>query len=166
MVTQSEPAANDQLLKGDFSVLIVDDDIAFLDLLDAMLKSFGVKTVIRADSGLNAFAFLSSLRQRLDCIISDLKMMNGNGLQLLKDVRMGAFKMIRPDAAFILLTAIKHPLAVTTAGQLDVSGYITKPVTEDALKAALIKARTKYFPLDFKKYAAIQVPGDPVPPRA
>lgn len=152
------PDANENLIKGDFHVLIVDDDAVFLELLEALLKSIGIKRVVRADSGVNAYQYLANLKERVDCIICDLNMANGNGLQLLKEVRIKGFKMVRPDACFIMLTAIAHPLAVKTASQLDVNAYLTKPITPDTLKAAIAKARAYFFPLDFDKYNKVQVP--------
>lgn len=152
------PDANENLIKGDFRVLIVDDDLVFLDLIEALLKSIGIKKVVRADSGVNAYQYLSSLKEKVDCIICDLNMANGNGLQLLKEVRLNRFKRVRADACFIMLTAISHPLAVKTASQLDVNAYLTKPVTPDTLKAAIAKARGYFFALDFDKYKMVQVP--------
>lgn len=152
----NEAGAN--LISAELRTLIVDDDLAFLELLDGMLKGLGIKTVERADSGVNAYTFLAGLKDRWDCIICDLNMTNGNGLQLLREVRLGTFKYVRPDACFIMVTAIKHPLAVKTSAQLDVHGYVAKPVTAETLKAALIKARGYFFPVDFNKYRAVQVP--------
>jgi len=149
---------NENLIKGDLRVLIVDDDLDFLDLTEALLKSIGITKVVRADSGVNAYQYLQSLKERLDCIICDLNMANGNGLQLLKEVRLNRFKMVRADACFIMLTAITHPLAVKTASQLDVNAYLTKPITPDSLKAAIVKARAHFFPLDLDRYNKVQVP--------
>lgn len=149
---------SDHVIVGDFTALAVDDDLLFLDTLEAMLKGLGVRKILRADSGVNAFNALAALTSRIDCIICDLRMPNGNGLQLLKAVRLGRFKLVRPDACFIILSAIAHPLAVRTAAQLDVSFYLTKPVTPDGLKSGIAKARAKAFPLDFAKYARTPVP--------
>jgi two-component system, chemotaxis family, chemotaxis protein CheY len=142
----------------DFHVLIVDDDLAFLDLLEVMLGSIGIKTITRADSGAQAFSAVTELKRPVDCTICDYKMSNGNGLQLLKIIRMGRVKFLRPDACFILLTASGESEVVTTAAQLDVNAYLIKPVTPEKLKTAIAKARGKYFPIDFKKYAQVLVP--------
>ena len=39
---------NENMIKGDLRVLIVDDDLVFLDLIEGLLKSIGIKKVVRA----------------------------------------------------------------------------------------------------------------------
>lgn len=143
----------------ELKVLIVDDDLAFLDLIAGLLRSLGIKTVERADSRAHAAEFLAALKSPIDCIICDIAMLGGNGLQLLKEVRCGGFKYVRLDATFMLLTAVKHPAAIKVASQLDVNGYLTKPVSVDALRDGIAKARARVFALDFARYKQVAIPG-------
>ncbi|MCB2108863.1 MAG: response regulator [Rhodobacteraceae bacterium] len=146
------------MLAGDFSAITVDDDPIFLDLLEAILGEIGIKKVVRADSGVNAYQALAALKSRIDFIFCDLKMPNGNGLQLLREVRLGRFKLVRPDACFIMVTAITHPLAIKTAAQLDVSGYVTKPISTEQLMDGIKKARAKAIKVDFGRYSSVTLP--------
>jgi DNA-binding NarL/FixJ family response regulator len=140
------------------SALIVDDDLVYLEMVEGMLGMLGITKVVRADSGENAILAMRSETHVTDCVICDCRMSRGNGLQLLQAIRLGRVKNLRPDSCFILLTSEGDKEIVKTAQQLDVSGYLVKPVSVEKLREALTKARTRYFALDFKKYAAVPVP--------
>ncbi len=139
-------------------ILIVDDDAPMLDLIEALLQSIGVGHVTRADSGVDAFAKLSKTDRVVDCVLCDYTMANGNGLQLLQAIRMGQIKYFRPDACFVLLTASSDPTTVAMAMELDVNGYLVKPVTSDKLRVAISKARARSFRINFQKYSQVVVP--------
>jgi CheY-like chemotaxis protein len=139
-------------------ILIVDDDTAMLDLIEALLKSLGVGTVSRATSGAEAFNLLAKTDKVIDCTLCDYTMANGNGLQLLQAIRMGQVKNCRPDACFVLLTASGDAAVVSVALELDVSGYIVKPATPPKLQAAITKARARGIKINFQKYGAVTIP--------
>ncbi len=143
---------------GDLHILIVDDDTVFLDLLQALLQSMGVTAITRADSGMDAFGKLAAIDRVVDCVLCDYTMAKGNGLQLLQAIRMGKIKFFRPDACFILLTASGEPKVVATAAELDVSGYLVKPVTPEKLRVAVTKARARSFRIDIPKYGNVAIP--------
>ena len=143
---------------GDLHVLLVDDDIVFLDLMQALLQSMGITHVTRADSGMDAFNKLSKIERVVDVVLCDYTMAQGNGLQLLQAIRMGKIKFFRPDACFILLTASGEPKVVATAVDLDVSAYLVKPVTPDKLRATIAIARARLIRLDIPRYANVAIP--------
>jgi CheY-like chemotaxis protein len=139
-------------------VLLVDDDTAFLDLVEALLRSIGITQISRSGSGRDAFAKLHLSDKVVDCILCDYSMAEGNGLQLLQAIRTGKIRFFRPDACFILLTASGDHDIVGVAARLDVNGYLVKPVTPDKLRAAITKARSRYFRIDFARYGQVVVP--------
>jgi CheY-like chemotaxis protein len=139
-------------------ILLVDDDALVLDVLEGALRAMGVKLITRSVSGSDAIDKLIKVERVVDCILADYSMANGNGLQLLRAIRMGKIKYVRPDACVIMVTASGAPDLVEAATQLDVSGYLVKPVTPAALLAAIKRGRSKYFPLDLNKYANAIVP--------
>jgi CheY-like chemotaxis protein len=143
----------------DLHVLLVDDDLAFLDLLEALLNAVGIKTVSRATSGREAFGLLHNPSRVVDCVLCDYSMAEGNGLQLLQAIRTAKIQNFRPDAWFILLTASGDHEVVGLAARLDVSGYLVKPVTPDKLKTTIVKARARAIRIDFNRYMQVQVPG-------
>jgi CheY-like chemotaxis protein len=156
--TEDRLAASSSL--KDFSVLVIDDDLVFLEMVVGLLEMIGIVKVARADSGSHAVEAMKDAGRVFDCVICDCKMMNGNGLELLKAVRLGKIKYLRPDSCFILLTSAAEPEIVSMAKQLDVNAYLVKPVTMEKLEATIAKARGRYFPLDFKKYEQVLVPPD------
>jgi CheY-like chemotaxis protein len=139
-------------------VLIVDDDTAMLDLIEALLKSLWIGTISRATSGAEAYNILSRTDKVVDCTLCDYSMAKGNGLQLLQAVRLGQVKNCRPDASFVLLTASGDSTVVAMAAELDVSGYIVKPATPEKLQSAIIKARSRAIKIDRAKYGRVTVP--------
>jgi len=147
---------------SDLHILVVDDDSAFLELSEALLRSLGVKFVTRAVNGADAYAKLTATNRAtdrvVDCILCDYSMKNGNGLQLLQAIRLGQVKYFRADACFVLVTATADAAVVGMAAQLDVHGALVKPLTKDKLAATINKARERYFTLNPAKYAQVQVP--------
>ena len=157
MSPDTRPAATEHRME-DLHVLLVDDDMAFLDLLEALLQFLGVKLITRATSGRDAFGKLHNAERVVDCVLCDYSMAEGNGLQLLQAVRTAKIKFVRPDACFILVTASGDTEIVATAARLDVSGYLVKPVTPDKLKTTILKARARAIKIDFNRYGQVQIP--------
>jgi DNA-binding NarL/FixJ family response regulator len=153
---QNPPADNERL--EDLHVLMVDDDNAFLDLIQAMLKAIGVGHVTRASSGRDAFEKMLASPRVMDVILCDQNMAEGTGLELLWVVRTGQAKSVRPDACFLLLTASGDHETVALAGRLDVSGYLIKPVTPQKLRAAISQGRKRAIKIDFNRYKQVQLP--------
>ena len=143
---------------GDLHVLLVDDDNAFLDLIQAMLSAIGVGHVSRAASGRAAFDALQSSQRIVDVILCDHHMAEGTGLELLWVVRTGQVKSVRPDSCFLLLTASGDHDTVALAGRLDVSGYLIKPVTPQKLLTAVTAGRKRAIKIDFTRYKQVQLP--------
>lgn len=139
-------------------VLLVDDDNAFLDLVQAMLNAIGVTHVSRATSGRAAFEVLLSSQKIVDVILCDYHMAEGTGLELLWVVRTGQVKSFRPDACFLLVTASGDHETVALAARLDVSGYLIKPVTPQKLRASIAAGRKRAIKIDFAKYKQVQLP--------
>ena len=158
MSPDSRPAAKEDRME-DLHVLLVDDDVAFLDLLEALLQYLGVKLITRATNGIEAFGKLHNIERVVDCVLCDYSMAEGNGLQLLQAIRTAKIKFFRPDACFILVTSSGDHEIVAMAARLDVSAYLVKPVTPDKLKTTIIKARARAIKIDFNRYTQVQVPG-------
>jgi two-component system chemotaxis response regulator CheY len=148
-------ATEDHLEK--LHVLIVDDDSGMLDTLDLTLRAIGVRQITRASTGSEALSVIRSGGRTVDCILCDYMMPKGTGLQLLQAIRTGKVKFCRPDASFILVTASAQQTTVKAAAELDVSGYLVKPVTPAKLKAAILLARTKAIKVDIAKYEKVSV---------
>jgi CheY-like chemotaxis protein len=121
-------------------VLVVDDDRAVLELVEGFLRAANVASVVKAISGLSALNVLADQHKRFDCIVCDYGMDMMDGLMLLRDIRSGRYPHIHRSQCFIMLTAHGQEAVVRAAVELDVNGYIRKPITKDGLVKAIHRA--------------------------
>jgi len=140
-------------------ILVIDDDRAILELLDAILRLAGVGSVIKSASCLGALNILADERKKFDCIISDQSMPNMTGIELLRDIRSARYPHIPRDIRFVMVTSHGDEAVVKAAVLLDVSGYIVKPVSKDALVKAVHRAFGRTPALKAPdEYAAVKLP--------
>jgi DNA-binding NtrC family response regulator len=104
-------------------VLIVDDEPDLVELMKEEFSSYPPYSVRVAYSGKEAAEILA--KEKIDIIISDFKMPNGNGLYLLEKVNQ-----INPKPIFFFVS-----------GQADIT-------TDDAIKAGAHRFFSKPFDLD------------------
>lgn len=113
-------------------LLLVDDDPGLLKLLGMRLVSEGY-SVVTAESGPEALRVLG--REKVDLVISDLRMDEMDGLQLFSEIQKG-----HPGMPVIILTAHGSIPDAVTATQQGVFSFLTKPVDKDALYKAIDEA--------------------------
>ncbi|NOR05334.1 MAG: response regulator [Deltaproteobacteria bacterium] len=114
---------------NNFRILVVDDEIPLTALLGRILTQAGYQ-VKSANSGIKALGTISDFSPNL--VITDLKMPDISGLDLLKRVRSE-----RPEIDFIILTAyatVENAVEAMKEGALD---YLIKPLKDpDELRMA------------------------------
>ncbi|MEX7668196.1 two-component system response regulator GlrR [Klebsiella pneumoniae] len=113
-------------------LLLVDDDPGLLKLLGMRLVSEGY-SVVTAESGPEALRVLG--REKVDLVISDLRMDEMDGLQLFSEIQKG-----HPGMPVIILTAHGSIPDAVAATQQGVFSFLTKPVDKDALYTAIDEA--------------------------
>ncbi|HBT4298884.1 TPA: two-component system response regulator GlrR [Klebsiella pneumoniae] len=113
-------------------LLLVDDDPGLLKLLGMRLVSEGY-SVTTAESGPEALRVLG--REKVDLVISDLRMDEMDGLQLFSEIQKG-----HPGMPVIILTAHGSIPDAVAATQQGVFSFLTKPVDKDALYKAIDEA--------------------------
>ncbi|HEB8505409.1 TPA: two-component system response regulator GlrR [Klebsiella pneumoniae] len=113
-------------------LLLVDDDPGLLKLLGMRLVSEGY-SVVTAESGPEALRVLG--REKVDLVISDLRMDEMDGLQLFSEIQKG-----HPGMPMIILTAHGSIPDAVAATQQGVFSFLTKPVDKDALYKAIDEA--------------------------
>ncbi|MCY2845322.1 two-component system response regulator GlrR, partial [Klebsiella pneumoniae] len=113
-------------------LLLVDDDPGLLKLLGMRLISEGY-SVVTAESGPEALRVLG--REKVDLVISDLRMDEMDGLQLFSEIQKG-----HPGMPVIILTAHGSIPDAVAATQQGVFSFLTKPVDKDALYKAIDEA--------------------------
>lgn len=115
-------------------ILIVDDEIITIKMIKNIIdwKSLGLEVIGYATDGDKAYEMI--LKERPDIILSDIRMTNMNGLELVQKV-----KSVEKDIKFILMSAYANFEYVKEAMQLGCSDYILKPIDELELEEALRK---------------------------
>ncbi len=121
------------------SFLLVDDHNFSRITVLRTLKNMGDPRTHSATHGMEALDILETMASIMDCVIADFNMPVMHGLQLLKSIRCGE-RDIPPDLPVIMLTAHGDTNLVQIALSLDVSGFVLKPATADALGKRLQQA--------------------------
>lgn len=116
-------------------ILIVDDDESHAEAVAESLERVGYDCVV-ASSGQRAVQLIEG--QEFDVVITDLKMDDVDGLQILQKT-----KQELPGAEVILLTGHFSFQSALAAGQAGASVYLTKPVDIGELRAAVDRASTR-----------------------
>lgn len=110
-------------------LLLVDDDPGLLKLLGMRLTSEGY-TVSTAETGAEGLRLLG--REKIDLVISDLRMDEMDGMELFAEIQK-----VYPGMPVIILTAHGSIPDAVAATQQGVFSFLTKPVDKDALYKAI-----------------------------
>ncbi len=113
-------------------LLLVDDDPGLLKLLGMRLTSEGY-SVVTAESGQEGLRVLH--REKVDLVISDLRMDEMDGMQLFTEIQK-----VQPGMPVIILTAHGSIPDAVAATQKGVFSFLTKPIDRDALYKAIDEA--------------------------
>ena len=130
---------------ADFStlnVLAVDDNIVNRLVLTSLLAPLGAQTVL-AESGEEAIA--ATHTQAFDVILMDISMPGMDGVEAMRRIRT-AHGDKAPAIIAASAHALKHEVSDYLAQGFD--GYLTKPMTRDALCRALRSVVTQAHPAD------------------
>ena len=141
--------------------LVVDDDTNYLDLMGALLKSASVGGINKAQSAAAAVAILTDPQSTTNCVICDHHMEGMTGLALLQRIRAGGRAIVPRDLRFIMVSSDSNAELVRAAVQLDVNGFITKPVSKNAVLRGIHLAFGRPFQLKpVTHYSRVVLPGE------
>ena len=120
----------DDLLAGDRSLLLVDDDKAFLTRLERAMekRGFDVRSADTVKDGLSAVEASPPAYA-----VVDLRLEDGNGLDVIS-----ALKQRRADARGIVLTGYGNIATAVNAVKLGAVDYLAKPADADDVINALL----------------------------
>ncbi len=114
-------------------VLLVDDEIDFLEVMSQRMKARGLE-ITTAESAEQAISIIE--KKSFDAVIMDFQMPGMNGMEALKIIKNN-----KPEMQVILLTAyatIEKTVEVIKAGAMDL---LEKPADIDALIDKIKKAK-------------------------
>jgi len=118
-------------------IFVVDDDVYAREFIVETLKRKGYQ-LEQTDSGESALEIIK--HQEFDLIITDLKMKQVSGLDVLR-----AAQNIQPDCRVMVVTAFGTIDNAVEAMKIGACDYFTKPVTPDELEILVANA------LDYKR---------------
>ena len=117
-------------LPEDASLVIVDDDKAFLQRLARAMEGRGFEVRI----GNTVAEGLDLIRQRAPAFaVVDMRLEDGNGLDVIAEL-----SKLRPNARSIVLTGYGNFATAVTAVKLGAVDYLAKPADADAVTDALL----------------------------
>ncbi|MFP4458346.1 MAG: sigma-54-dependent transcriptional regulator [Candidatus Zixiibacteriota bacterium] len=113
-------------------ILIVDDEKSMGEMLSIMLsrQNYEVSTRQSAEKALEAIQ-----QQDFDLIITDIRMPDMDGLELIEQIRKDL-----PDIPIIVITAYTSLTSAVEALRLGAFDYIAKPFQKDIMSAAVRRA--------------------------
>ena len=118
------------------SILVVDDEKSYLDLLKGLLLDEGFTDIITETDPLNVIPILES--GNIDLILCDIYMPQMNGLELLEIIAMNF-----PQIPVIMVTATNDVKTALKAIELGAYEFITKPPDIDRLFITINRALEK-----------------------
>ena len=121
-------------------VLVADDEPFNLSIVVRMMRELGCPDVMSATTGTEALSYLDGFRAPPDLCMLDFNMPGSNGLQILKQVRIGALPVPRELAHHDADRQFGFWLGRKPRWRYDVDAFIIKPVSLQAMAARLEKA--------------------------
>ena len=120
------------MTKKDFKILIADNDRIAQDIFGSQLSREGF-TVLSANNGLDAIRILQ--RERISLIITDLRLYDDDGIEMLKHIVWG-----NPEIAVVILTAYGNLESALNAVKEYAYDYLTKPFKVEEVTVIVEKA--------------------------
>ena len=118
------------------SILIVDDEISYLDLMRGLLEQEGYKNVITEENPLKVISILE--QKDIELILLDVYMPQKSGLDLLEEI-YAQF----PKIPVIIITAVNEVDVALKAVKLGAYEFIIKPPDTDRLFLTIKRALGK-----------------------
>lgn len=113
-------------------VLIVDDEVFFLEAIDEILTTGGYET-LRAEDGESALEVVED--PSIGVVVLDVRLPDMDGIQVLARIRE-----MRPELSIIMLSASTDQEIVLEALRLGASDYLAKPLHDEELVLAVGRA--------------------------
>lgn len=114
-------------------ILVVEDDMMFRKVISSILEDEGAELFI-AEDGRAALKILEEQKGAFKLMISDVRMPEMDGIELLKHVRTGY-----PDIKVLFLTGFSESLDTREAHRLGAQGLLSKPFKLNSLKEIVLE---------------------------
>lgn len=131
-MTERQPFAVDEPLLSRVTIYLVEDDEAVSDALSAILESHGAD--VEAFPSIGA-ASAVSFEKRPACLLLDLQLSDGWGIDLLRNLRDRGLEM-----PVIAMTGRTEPWLAAAAEEARVVKFLEKPVDGDEVAEMIYQA--------------------------
>jgi two-component system sensor histidine kinase/response regulator len=115
------------------TALVVDDNATNRRILSALLSRWGMHPIV-ADSGPSAIRLLESTPMPIPLILTDVHMPEMDGFEL-----VNFLKRRSTLSTIVMLTSGSHVGDLERCRELGIDAYLTKPVAQNELRAAIIR---------------------------
>jgi two-component system, NtrC family, response regulator PilR len=116
-------------------ILVVDDEESIRDLLGIMLRKEGYDVSM---AGSRAAAAQALTRDAVDMVITDVKLPDGDGIEVLRHIKAGS-----PETVVVVMTAYGSTETAVAALKLGAHDYLVKPFDVEELKIVIRNALEK-----------------------
>lgn len=125
-------------------ILVVDDNKNVCELVRDVLDAFSITVVFVANSGNAAYRLFEE--KMPDIVITDLKMPDGDGLELVQRIRQGR-ESPNPTVPIIMMSGYSDREKVLAARDIGVTEFLCKPFSVKSMYARLVAVieRTRPF---------------------
>ncbi len=111
------------------TILLVDDESFVRRVTARVLGTLKIPRVLEAENGQEAIALLK--QNKVDLLITDIQMPVMNGIELIKQIRMGNTAADR-GLRTIVVTSFSNTEVLGSCLLLDINGFLVKPITADS----------------------------------
>ena len=127
---------------NDLRVLVVDDNATAREILTTIMANFGMR-VDQAGSGEAAIALLENASDidPYKLVLMDWKMPGLDGVETTREIQKNTSLEVIPTV--IMVTAYGRDEASSSASDVDIKGFLTKPVTQSTLLDTVMMAMGK-----------------------
>lgn len=118
-----------------YTILLADDEVSVLDSLKTSIpwQQYGFNTILTATNGAQALELFK--KNHIDLLITDIRMPNMDGLELIEQI-----SVLSPATRRVLLTAYSEFEYARKAVILGVENYLIKPIKIDEIEKTIEQA--------------------------
>ncbi len=118
---------------NNISILIIDDEPVYLELMVELLQNSGYENIFSENDPLKVINILK--KNNIDLVLLDMYMPEMNGLQVLEQIHLSF-----PQVPVIMITAVDEIEVALEAIKLGAYEYITKPIETERLFLTIRRA--------------------------
>lgn len=138
MLSRQESRSGFLVDLGKTKILVVEDEEATRRTIQLILKNIGVGHIVAAANGEKAVQQIYSLDGRIDMCLLDFQMPASNGLELLREIRVGG-TLAPSSLPCAMLTSFSDAKLIGLAMALDVHAFLAKPPRADYIKKHVLR---------------------------